>query len=80
MIPDVGDWGNGPTDPYTPPEEMRRFYFAFNFEGSTRIGTGRAPRTWSTKRIAQHGMFSAVEDLSISFDVRSLRHQIEDVK
>lgn len=77
MIPDVGDWGNGPEDPYTPPEQMRRFYFRFNFEKETRFGTGRVPPSWSKKRIREHGLFAVAEDLSVSFDVRLLRDVVE---
>lgn len=73
-IPDVGDWGNGPDDPYTPEENMRRFYFVFNFEGSTLYGTGRVPPSWSKRRICDHGLFRWVDDLNVSFDVLLLRH------
>lgn len=76
-IPDVGDWGNGSDDPYTPPEEMRRFYFAFNADRTTFFGTGRAPKTWTKKRIAEHGLFRYANDLAISFDVRFLKPYVE---
>lgn len=73
-IPDFGDWGNGPEDPFTPDDQMRRFYFAFNHGTATYWGTARVPPTWTKRRIRDHGLFHGAEDLIVSFDVLSLRH------
>lgn len=77
-IPDAGDWGNGPEDPYTPPEQMRRFYFAFNSGNMTIYGTARVPPTWTKRRIAEQGLFRFSEDLMLAWDIRSLRHIAEE--
>jgi hypothetical protein len=72
-IPDFGDWGNGPDDEYTAPEQMRRIYFSFTAGPYAVWGTARVPPTWSMKEIRRHGMFQSVRHLSVSFDVLSLR-------
>lgn len=77
-IPDFGDWGNGPDDSFTPDDQMRRIYFAGNAITETFWGTARVPPTWTMKRIKEHGLLRYASDVTVSFDILSLRHLVSD--
>ena len=69
MIQDFGKWGNGPEDPYTPPERMRKVYFTFNSGGVSVRGIASVPNTWSLADVRRQGMLANASDLSVSWDV-----------
>lgn len=73
-ILDFGDWGNGVDDPLTPDDQMRRVYFAFNSGRDTYAGTARVPPSWTRKRVSEQGLLRYAEDVTVSFDILSLRH------
>lgn len=77
-IPDFGEWGNGPDDVYTAPEQMRRVYFAGTSGPLTFWGTARVPPTWTKRRVREVGLLRFAENVSVSFDVRMLRHLVDE--